>query len=165
VTSETPQPKPSARSRTPTPAPREPRSSSSCPTQPLTGISRPDLQQLTERLALRQLAQAERLSYQRRGGPRQSGTRSGIFHQKLSNREHVFLATLYQRRLCTMDVLADLLEVCRSSIGNATRETRPLLEQAAHTSTPPPTRDRTATELLALVTPPTAPANTGPSTR
>jgi hypothetical protein len=64
-----------------------------------------------------------------------------------------------------MDVLADLLEVCRSSIGNAIRQTRPLLEQAGHTSTPAPTRYRTATELLALVTPSTAPANTGTSTR
>ena len=131
----------------------------------LTGISRPDLQQLTERLAPRQLAQAERLSYQRRGGPRHSGTRSGVFHQKISNRERVLLAVLYQRRLCTMDVLADLLEVCRSSIGNAIRETRPLLEQAGHTSTPAPTRYRTAAELLASVTPSTAPANTGTSTR
>src|SRR5215211_2010405 len=130
----------------------------------LTGISRPDLQQLTERLAPRQLAQAERLSYQRRGGPRQSGTRSGVFHQKISNRERVLLAVLYQRRLCTMDVLAGLLKVCRSSIGNAIRETRPLLEQAGHTSTPAPTRYRTATELLTSVTPPTAPANTGTST-
>ncbi|MDP9209365.1 MAG: ISAzo13 family transposase [Actinomycetota bacterium] len=130
----------------------------------LTGISRPDLQQLTERLAPRQLAQAERLSYQRRGGPRQSGTRSGVFHQKLSNCERVLLAVLYQRRLCTMDVLADLLEVCRSSIGNAIRETRPLLEQAGHTSTPAPTRYRTPAELLASVTPPTAPANTSTST-
>jgi predicted DNA-binding protein YlxM (UPF0122 family) len=131
----------------------------------LTGISRPDMQQLTERLAPRQRAQAERLSYQRRGGPRQSGTRSGVFHQKISNRERVLLAVLYQRRLCTMDVLADLLKVCRSSIGNAIRETRPLLEQAAHTATPAPTRYRTATELLASVTPPTTPANTGASTR
>jgi predicted DNA-binding protein YlxM (UPF0122 family) len=131
----------------------------------LTGISRPDLQQLTERLAPRQLAQAERLSYQRRGGPRQSGTRSGVFHQKISNRERVLVAVLYQRRLCTMDVLADLLEVCRSSIGNAIRETRPLLEQAGHTSTPVPTHYRTAAELLTLVTPSTAPANTGTSTR
>ena len=56
-----------------------------------------------------------------------------------------------------MDVLADLLEVCRSSIGNAIRETRPLLEQAGHTSTPAPTRDRTAAELLASMTPSTAP--------
>jgi transposase len=131
----------------------------------LTGISRPDLQQLTERLAPRQLAQAERLSYQRRGGPRQSGTRSGVFHQKISNRERVLVAVLYQRRLCTMDVLADLLEVCRSSIGNAIRETRPLLEHAGHTSTPAPTRYRTTTELLASVTPSTIPPNTGTSTR
>jgi transposase len=131
----------------------------------LTGISRPDLQQLTERLAPQQTAQAERLSYQRRGGPRQSGTRSGVFHQKISNRERVLLAVLYQRRLCTMDVLADLLEVCRSSIGNAIRETRPLLEQAGHTSTPAPIHYRTAAELLASVTPSTAPANTSTSTR
>jgi hypothetical protein len=64
-----------------------------------------------------------------------------------------------------MDVLADLLEVCRSSIGNAIRQTRPLLEQAEHTSTPAPTRYHTATELPTLVTPSTAPANTGTSTR
>jgi hypothetical protein len=88
-----------------------------------------------------------------------------LFHQKISNRERVLVAVLSQRRLCTMDVLADLLEVCRSSIGNAIRQTRPLLEQAGHTSTPAPTRYRTATELLALVTPSTAPANTGTSTR
>jgi hypothetical protein len=56
-------------------------------------------------------------------------------------------------------------EVCRSSIGNAIRETRPLLEQAGHTSTPAPTRYRTAAELLASMTPSTAPANTGTSTR
>ena len=64
-----------------------------------------------------------------------------------------------------MDVLADLLEVCRSSIGNAIRQTRPLLEQAGHTSTPAPTRYHTAAELLASMTPSTAPANTGTSTR
>jgi hypothetical protein len=116
----------------------------------LTGISRPDLHQLTERLAPRQAAQAERTTYQRRGGPRQAGTRGGVFHQKISNRERVLLAVLYQRRLCTMDVLADLLGVCRSSIGNAIRQTRPLLEQAGHTSTPAPTRARTAAELLTI---------------
>jgi hypothetical protein len=56
-----------------------------------------------------------------------------------------------------MDVLAELLKVCRSSIGNAIRETRPLLEQAGHTSTPAPTCYRTAAELLASVTPPDRP--------
>jgi hypothetical protein len=132
----------------------------------LTGISRPDLQQLTERLAPRQAAQAERITYQRRGGPRQPGTRRGVFHQKISNRERVLMAVLHQRRLCTMDLLAELLDVCRSSIGNAIRETRPLLEQAGHTATPAATRYRTAAELLTSMTPPsTAPANTSTPTR
>jgi transposase len=115
----------------------------------LTGISRPDLHQLTQRLAPWQAAQAERTTYQRRGGPRQPGTRGGVFHQKISNRERVLVTVLHQRRLCTMDVLAELLDVCRSSIGNAIRETRPLLQRAGHTSTPAPIRYRTAAELLA----------------
>jgi predicted DNA-binding protein YlxM (UPF0122 family) len=126
----------------------------------LTGISRADLHQLSERLASRQTAQAERISYQRRGGSRQAGTRGGVFHQKISNRERVLLAVLDQRRLCTLDVLADLLDVSRSSIGNAIRETRPLLQQAGHTSTPAPNRYHSAAELLVPVTPSTAPANT-----
>jgi hypothetical protein len=101
----------------------------------LPGISRPDLEQLTERLAPRQLAQAERLSYQRRGGPRQSGTRSGVFHQKISNRERVLAAVLYQRRLCTMDVLADLLKVCRSSIGTPSARPARSSNRPAHLHT------------------------------
>jgi hypothetical protein len=41
----------------------------------LTGLTRHQLHELTSRLAMRQSAQAGRLSYQRRGGPRQPGTR------------------------------------------------------------------------------------------
>ena len=63
-----------------------------------TGISRPDLQQLTERLAPRQPAQAQRLSYQQPRGPRQAGTRSGVFHQKISNRDRVLVAVRYHLR-------------------------------------------------------------------
>src|SRR5437764_10402797 len=37
----------------------------------LTGLTRSELQALTQRLTARQAAQAERLSHQRRGGPRQ----------------------------------------------------------------------------------------------
>jgi transposase len=121
----------------------------------LTGLDPSELRMLTEQLAPRQSAQAERLGYHRRGGPRQPGARAGVFHQKISNSERVLLTVLYQRRLCTMDVLADLLDVCRSSIGNAISETRPLLEQAGHHSTPAPHRYRTAAALLASVTPPT----------
>jgi Rhodopirellula transposase DDE domain len=59
----------------------------------LTGLTRNQLHELTSRLAIRQSAQAERLSYQRRGGPRQPGTRGGVFHQKISNSERVLLAS------------------------------------------------------------------------
>ena len=48
-----------------------------------------------------------------------------------------------------MDVLASLLGVCRSSIGNTIRETRPLLDQAGHVPTPAPARYRTPSDLLA----------------
>jgi hypothetical protein len=116
----------------------------------LTGLTRRKLHDLTSRLAARQAAQAERLSYQRRGGPRQPGTRSGVFHQKISNSERVLLALLYQRRLCTLDVLADALgDVSRSAIGNVIRETLPLLQHEDRLPRPAPTRYRTAADLLA----------------
>ncbi|GIH25835.1 hypothetical protein Aph01nite_41450 [Acrocarpospora phusangensis] len=118
----------------------------------LTGIDRDELGLLVQRLAASQVAQGERLGYQRRGGPRQSGTRSGVFPQKIDNGERVLLTILYQRKLCTMDVLADALgDVSRSSIGNVIRETRPLLQQAGHIPVPAPTRYRTAADLLTAV--------------
>jgi len=126
----------------------------------LTGMTSTQLERLVATLAPAQAARAQQRHSQQRGGPRQSGTRSGVFHQKISNHERVLLAVLYQRRLCTMDVLADLLDVSRSSIGNTIREIRPLLEQAGHTSTPAPTRSRSAAELLAPVTLPTTPNDT-----
>jgi hypothetical protein len=128
----------------------------------LTGLSRPGLQDLTRQLAPLQAAQAERLGYQRRGGPRQPSARGGVFHQKISNGERVLLTILYQRRLCTMDVLASLLGVCRSSIGNAIRETRPLLGQAGHIPTPAPARYRTGSDLIAAMA--SSPDPTSPDT-
>src|SRR5262245_14145443 len=120
----------------------------------LTGLPRDGLHRLTARLAARQAAQAERLSHRRRGGPRQPGARGGVFPQKISHRERVVLTVLYERGLCTLDVLAAALgDVSRSALGNVIRETRPLLQQAGHRPTPAPTRCRTAAELLAAVPP------------
>jgi DDE family transposase len=115
----------------------------------LTGMSRQELHQLTQRLTPRQAAHAERRTHQRRGGPRQPGTRRGVFPQKISNSERVLLTILHRRKLCTLDVLADALgDVSRSAIGNAVRDTRPLLEQDGRIPPPAPIRYRTATELL-----------------
>jgi hypothetical protein len=119
----------------------------------LTGLTRHQLHELTSRLAMRQSAQAERLSYQRRGGPRQPGTRGGVFHQKISNSERVLLALLYHRRLCALDVLADALgDVSRSAVGNVIREILPLLQHEDRIPGPAPTRYRTAADLLAAGT-------------
>ena len=116
----------------------------------LTGLTQHRLHELTSRLVRRQSAQAERLSHQRRGGPRQPGTRGGVFHQKISNSERVLLALLYHRGLCTLDVLADALGgVSRSAVGNVIRETLPLLQQEGDIPGPAPMRYRTAADLLA----------------
>jgi hypothetical protein len=116
----------------------------------LTGLTRDELHSLSERLTARQAAQAERFGHQRRGGPRQPGARGGVFPQKISNSERVLLTILYQRRLCTLDVLADSLgDVSRSAIGNVIRETRPLLQQEGHIPCHAPGRYRTAADLLA----------------
>jgi hypothetical protein len=116
----------------------------------LTGLTRTELDHLTQRLVARQAAQNERLAYQRRGAPRQPGTRGGVFPQKIGNSERVLLTILYQRGLCTLDVLTEALrDVSRSAIGNVIRETRPLLRQEGHTPTPALTRYRTAADLLA----------------
>lgn len=115
----------------------------------LTGLTQHQLHELTSRLATRQTAQAERLSHQRRGGPRQPGTRGGVFRQKISNSERVLLTVLYHRGLCTLDVLAGTLGVSRSAVGNVIRETLPLLQQERDLPGPAPTRYRTAADLLA----------------
>jgi hypothetical protein len=116
----------------------------------LTGMSRRELHDLARRLASQQAAQAERISHQRRGGERQPGVRGGVFPQKIGNSERVLLTVLYLRKLCTMDVITDALgDVCRSTVGNVIRETRPLLEQEGYVPPPTTVRYRTAAELLA----------------
>ena len=120
----------------------------------LTGLTKDELHQLTRRLVARQSSQAQRLAYQRRGGPRQPGARAGVFPQKISNSERVLLTILYQRGVCTLDVLADALgDVSRSAVGNVIRETLPLLQQEGHTPGQAPTRYRTAAGLLAAGAP------------
>ncbi len=120
----------------------------------LTGLGRDELRRLIERLAHRQAAQAERLSHQRRGGPRQAGARGGVFPQKISNSERVLLTLLHLRKQATLDALADALsDVTRSGIGMVVRETRPLLEHDDHLPPLATVRHRTAAELFAAASP------------
>jgi transposase len=119
----------------------------------LTGMSRPKLHQLIERLSVLQAAQIERRRHQRRGGARLPGARGGIFRQKITDAERILATVLYQRGACTRQVLADLFEVSPRTIGNALLEVRPLLEQDGHLATPAKTRFSSAVALLASVPP------------
>ena len=117
----------------------------------LTGMTRADLDALARRLAPRQLAQTERVSYQRRGADRQPGSRGGVFPQKIGDVERVVLAVLYLRKLCTLDVLAEALgDVSRSLVGNVVREIRPLLLEDSLLPPQSTARYRSADDLLAV---------------
>lgn len=118
----------------------------------LTGLPRAELRALTRQVANLQEARNEGYRYRRRGGERLPGSRGGIFRQKITNDERVLAALLYQRKLCSQDVLADLFHVSRRTIGNVIREVGPILAQHGHNPTPAPTKFTTATALLESLT-------------
>jgi hypothetical protein len=120
----------------------------------LTGMNRAELSALVQRLSVPQAARIERLRHQRRGGERLPGTRGGVFLQKITTAERVLAVILYQRGLCTRNVLAQLFHVSPRTIGNAFQEVLPLLEQDGWTPAPGGQRFATATALLAAVTTP-----------
>ena len=111
----------------------------------LTGMSRQDLQRLTERLALPHAAAIERRRHRQRGGDRTPGTRRGVFKQRLTDTERILATVLYQRKLCTREVLAEAFSVSRGTISNAITEVTPssptptsLQNPPAPASEPPP---------------------------
>ncbi|MDI9941625.1 ISAzo13 family transposase [Rhodococcus sp. IEGM 1351] len=119
----------------------------------LTGMSRRQLGDLVERLAVRQAAMVERRRYAQRGGERMPGGRGGIFLQKITDAERVLATVLHMRQLCNRAVLAELFQVSPRTIGNALLDVRPLLEQDGYTPAPATIRYRTAAALLAAIPP------------
>lgn len=109
---------------------------------------------MVTRLTLPHAAAIERRRHRQRGGDRVPGTRAGVFRQKITNAERVLAAVLYQRRLCTRQVLADLFEVSPRTIGNALTEVTPLLEQHGYAAKPATMKFSTAASLLASITTP-----------
>jgi hypothetical protein len=123
-------------------------------------MTRAELTTLARRLSVPQAARIERLRHQRRGGERLAGTRGGVFLQKITTAERVLAMVLYQRGLCTRNVLAQLFQVSPRTIGNAFQEVLPLLEQDGWTPAAGGQRFATAAALLASVTTPEdTPAN------
>jgi hypothetical protein len=126
----------------------------------LTGMTRAELTTLVRRLSVPQAARIERLRHQRRGGERLPGTRGGVFLQKITGAERILAVILYQRGLCTRNVLAQLFHVSPRTIGNAFQEVLPLLEQDGWIPQPGGQRFATATALLeSVATPKDTPAS------
>jgi hypothetical protein len=119
----------------------------------LTGMSRTHLASMTERVGHVQNARNERHRHRRRGGERLPGARGGVFQQKITNAERVLATVLYQRKLCTQDILAELFQVSRRTIGDVVREVGPILAQHGYVPPPVTTRFASAPEILAALTP------------
>jgi hypothetical protein len=114
----------------------------------LTGMSRADRAALTDQAGRAQDARNERHRHRRRGGERLPGARGGVFTQKITNAERVLATVLYQRKLCTQNVLAELFEVSRRTIGDVIRELGPILTHNGHIPKPATQKFPTAVALL-----------------
>ncbi|MYT29292.1 MULTISPECIES: ISAzo13 family transposase [unclassified Streptomyces] len=115
----------------------------------LTGMSRADLAALIERLSLRHAALVEKRRHQRRGGPRQPGTRGGVFRQKITDAERILAAVLYARKAGTRPALAEAFGIGLRTLNSALTEVQSILQEEGIELPPAATRFTTAADLLA----------------
>ena len=117
----------------------------------LTGMPRTDLTTLIDRLSIQQAALIENRRHRQRGGPRQPGTRGGVFRQKITDAERILAAVLYQSKLATRHVLAAAFDVSVGTLNNALADALPVIRESAITIAPATTRFRSAEQLLATI--------------
>jgi hypothetical protein len=115
----------------------------------LTGMSRDALDTLLEKLIVPYAAAIEQRRHRQRGGNRRPGTRGGVFRQKITDGDRILATILYQRRICTLDTLADLFDICKSTLWNAIKDVLPILDAHHIPITPADHRYASAADLLA----------------
>jgi hypothetical protein len=103
----------------------------------LTGMTSAELACLCAALAPLQAARAQQRYSQQREGRARRATGKPRGKPLFDDPARVLLTLLYQRQACSMNVLADLLEVTAVCIGDLVRETR---ESSRTTATPPARR-------------------------
>jgi hypothetical protein len=118
----------------------------------LTGMTRRQLTTLLEDLIVPYAAAIEQRRHRQRGGHRQPGTRGGVFRQKITDGDRILATILYQRHICSLNTLAELFAISRSTLWNAINDVQPILD--AHHIVVPQAEQRfaTAAELLSAVT-------------
>jgi DNA-binding transcriptional regulator YdaS (Cro superfamily) len=117
----------------------------------LTGMSRDDLHALLEALIVPYAAAIEARRHRQRGGQRRTGTRGGVFRQKITDGDRILATILYQRRVASLDALAELFDISRSTLWNAINDVLPILDARRVTFAPADHRYASAADLLASV--------------
>ncbi|MFI6496625.1 hypothetical protein [Nonomuraea typhae] len=126
----------------------------------LTGMNRDQLDSLLEKLIGPYAAAIEQRRHQR-GSTRRPGTRGGVFRQKITDGDRTLATILYQRRVCTLNVLAELFNVSKSTLWNAINDVMPVLDTHNAPITPTDHRYLTAADLLASIQAPQGPPPLG----
>ena len=99
----------------------------------LTGMTSTELDQLSAVLAPAQAARAQQHYSEQRGGRARRATGKLRGSKPLfDNAARLLITLIYLRQVCSMDVLADLLEVTGTCIGEVVKETRDVLEDHGH---------------------------------
>ncbi|MFG1967457.1 transposase family protein [Nonomuraea sp. NPDC049028] len=113
---------------------------------------------MLEKLIVPYAAAIEQRRHRQRGGHRRPGTRGGVFRQKITDGDRILATILYQRRVCTLDTLAELFDISRSTLWNAINDVLPILNTHGAAITPADHRYASAAALLASIeTPPEHP--------
>jgi Rhodopirellula transposase DDE domain/Helix-turn-helix of DDE superfamily endonuclease len=115
----------------------------------LTGMSRGALHTLLQQLIVPYAAAIEQRRHRQRGGNRRPGTRGGVFRQKITDGDRILATILYQRRVCTLQTLAELFGISRSTLWNAINDVLPILDTHHVTITPADHHHASAADLLA----------------
>jgi hypothetical protein len=127
----------------------------------LTGMTGTELEQLALALAPDQAARAQQRYAEQRGGQARRATgklRGG--KPLFDDPARVLLTLIYQRQVCSMNVLADLLEVTGTCVGGVVKETREVLEDHGHHPGVASVRFGTGRDLLAFLDQGIRPART-----
>jgi Rhodopirellula transposase DDE domain len=99
----------------------------------LTGMTSTELERLVATLAPAQAARAHQRHRQQRGGRARRATGTLRSTPLFNDAARLLITLLYQRQVCSMNVLSDLLEVTATCIGDTVKQTREALEDHGHT--------------------------------
>jgi len=125
-------------------------------------MSSTELDQLSAAVASSQAARAhQRYSEQRGGRARRATGKLRGSKPLFDDATRLLITLIYQRQVCSMNVLADLLEVTGVCIGDLVRETREVLEDHSHSPAIASVRFSTARDLLDFLDTDRRPARSG----